>query len=78
VLRIDPDARSATARARLTALPTRDIPGGQDASELMLGEEVATVALSPDGRSLAAILTVGGLNNLYVYNLTTGTTRSWV
>jgi hypothetical protein len=78
MLRIDPDAPSATARPRLTALPTADIPGGQNASELINGEEVATMALSPDGRSLAAILTVGGLNSLYVYNLTTGETRSWV
>lgn len=78
VLRINPDAPSATARARLTALPVRDIPGGQNAGTLMLGEEVATVALSPDGSSLAAILTVGGLNYLYVYNLATGKTRNWV
>jgi hypothetical protein len=78
LLRIDPDAPSATARARLTALPARDIPGGQNASDLMNGEEVATMALSPDGRSLATILTVGNLNRLYVENLATGTTRSWV
>src|SRR5215469_11640034 len=78
LLRIDPGAPSATARARLTALPTRDIPGGQAAENLILGEQVGTMALSPDGRSLAAILTVGSGNSLYIYNLATGKTRSWV
>lgn len=74
VLRIDPEAPSATARARLTALPARDNPGGQsDASE-----GAVSLALSPDGTSLAAILNVGGVDYLYVYNLATGETRRWV
>jgi hypothetical protein len=78
LLRIDPGAPSATARARLTALPTRDIPGHEPAGNIFLGEQVETLALSPNGSSLAAILTVRGLNNLYIYNLATGKTRSWV
>jgi len=77
VLRIAPDAPSAAARARLTALPARDLPGGQAATILSPGEQVGTMALSADGRSLAAILTLGS-GSLDIYNLATGKTRSWV
>jgi hypothetical protein len=90
LLRIDPGASSVRGRAVLTALPASDIPGGQGASELPLGNEVGSIALSPDGSMLAAILTVmppgkHGVhstrvqdNYLDVYNLRTGTTRIWV
>ena len=69
LLRITPSATSAAKRARLTALPAIEISGGY---------EVGAMALSPDGSSLAAILTHGIQGYLHVYNLTTGTTRTWV
>jgi len=78
VLRIDPGAPADTARARLTALPIRDIPSHEPAGNSFLDEQVATIALSPNARSLAAILTVEGQNRVYIYNLATGKTRSWV
>jgi hypothetical protein len=90
LLRIDPRARSASAKAVLTALPASDIPGGRGATELPLGDEVGPIALSPDGSMLAAVLTrnapgkQGGhriefeVNYLYLYDLRTGQTRIWV
>ncbi len=69
LLRIAPSATSAAKRARLTALPAIDISGGN---------ELRAMALSPDGSSLAAILGHGIRDYLYVYNLTTGTSRTWV
>jgi hypothetical protein len=70
LLRINPSATSADGRARLTALPANDIPGGS---------QVMTMALSPDGTSLAAILGHGlaAPADLRVYNLVTGTTKMW-
>lgn len=47
LLRINPAASSRSARAQLTALPLTDIGSG---------EQVQAMALSPDGKSLAAIL----------------------
>jgi hypothetical protein len=88
LLRIDPTASSATERAVLTALPVGDIPGV--ATEVPLGDEVSSIALSPDGSLLAATLTLPAPGRqsshgiqvqesyLYVYDLTTGTTRTWV
>ncbi len=78
LLRIDPGAPSTAARARLTPLPTADIPGGKAAANLPFGEQVGAIALSPDGRSLAALLSVRGANDLYIYNLVTGRTRIWI
>lgn len=69
LLRITPSATSAARRATLTALPAIDISGGY---------ELRAMALSPDGSSLAAILGQGIQDYLHVYNLTTGTTRTWV
>jgi hypothetical protein len=74
VLHIDPDATSATGRARLTPLPSRDIPGAQTPPE----SGVSTMALSPDGNSLAAILSFGSKNYLAVYHLAGRKTRIWV
>jgi hypothetical protein len=78
LLRINPGAPSAAVRARLTPLPPADIPGEKTAADLPFGEEVGAMALSPDGRSLAALLSVRGGNDLYIYNLVTGTTRIWI
>ena len=68
-LHINPSATSAAGRAQLTALPAIDISGGN---------ELQAMALSPDGSSLAAILTHGIWDYLYVYNLPTGPTRIWI
>jgi hypothetical protein len=88
LLRIDPTAPSAAQRAALTALPAGDIPAAN--AEIPLGDEVGSMALSPDGSTLAAILTLpapgkqrrGAVfrqdNYLYLYDLATGTTRIWV
>lgn len=91
LLHIDPTATSAAARVQLTALPASDIPGASSARYTPLGNQVDTIALSPNGSSLAALLTLAGsgpsdlrsgqLNEgtyLYIYNLATGTTRTWV
>jgi hypothetical protein len=88
LLRIHPTAASAAQRAVLTALPVRDIPWV--ATEIPLGDEVGAMALSPDGSKLAATLTLPAPGKqskhaaqvqetyLYVYDLTTGTTRIYV
>jgi hypothetical protein len=68
LLHIDPQAASAAARTKLTALPAADIPAGR---------QVDTMALSPNGANLAAILGSGSANYLYVYNLQTRSTRIW-
>jgi hypothetical protein len=93
LLHIAPTASSAARRVRLTALSASDIPGGSTARYALLGNQVDTIALSPNGTSLAALLTVtasarpgsdlaSGQPNeqtrLYVYNLAAGTTRTWV
>ncbi len=71
LLHIDPAATSAAGRVKLTALPTSDIP---------TGSQVNTMALSPDGSTLAAVLqnglTIPG--QLNVYDLATGATRTWI
>lgn len=87
LLRIDPNASSASGKTALTALPDSDIPPEQGANVLPLGDEVGSMALSPNGTMLAAILTLGAQGKqggrkvevqnsyLYVYNLMTGQTR---
>ena len=73
LLHINPSATSVAGRVHLTALPARDISGGN---------QVLTMALSPDGTSLAAILDQASLTGppprLYVFNLATGTTKIWI
>jgi hypothetical protein len=91
LLHINPSASSAAGRARLTALPASDIPGGNTARGALLGNQVGAMALSPNGASLAAILTLTGRQRsaaaggalqqttyLVVYNLASGATRRWV
>jgi hypothetical protein len=85
LLHIDPTAASAAQRAQLTALPASDIPGGNTARSLPFGGQVQTIALSPNGASLAAVLiTATGPQGaifdyyLYDYNLLTGAKRIWV
>jgi hypothetical protein len=74
LLHINPDASDPSARAQLTALPEADIAFGQ---------QVQALALSPDGKSLAAIIshTSGAfgqvLEHLTVFSLATGTQRTW-
>ncbi len=75
LLRINPAAASAARRASLTALPASFIFGGND---------VTTMALSPDGRALATILTPSQASPdalpepyLAIDYLATGTTRAW-
>ncbi len=75
LLHIHPSAASAARRAQLTALPASFVPSGAD---------VATMALSPDGRALAAILTprIPSQHSLPDATLTvdylaTGVTRTW-
>jgi len=75
LLHIDPTASSASARAQLTALPEADIPGGQ-------GRQLLAMALSPDGKSLAAIFfsrtaAPNLVADLTVFNLANGTQRTW-
>ena len=77
LLHIDPTATSVAARVRLAALPADDIPGGDTAGSAP-PNQVDTMSLSPSGTSLAAILTVNGADLLYLYNLATGTTRTWI
>jgi hypothetical protein len=91
LLHINPSASTAAGRVQLTALPASDIPGGKTARGALLGNQVGAMALSPNGASLATILTLtgrqrpaaagGGLQQatyLYVYNLASGATRRWV
>jgi hypothetical protein len=74
LLRIKPAASISSARAELTTLPQTDIAPGQ---------QVQAIALSPDGKSLAAILTrrVSGfpylVSQLTIFNLSNGTQRTW-
>ncbi len=72
LLHINPAATSASGRVQLTALPQSDIPGGS---------QVTTMALSPDGTSLAANIDESDFAapaTLNVYDLDTGTTKVWV
>jgi hypothetical protein len=93
LLHIDPTASSAASRVQLAALPESDIPGGNTARYLPLGNQVDTIAISPNGASLAALLTVSEsahkgpdpangqsyeVTYLYVYDLASGTTRTWL
>jgi hypothetical protein len=69
LLRIDPQAATPGGRASLRALPAGFVPAGQTIHDM---------ALSPDGSELAA--DVGGTlgrNELYVFNLASGTERAW-
>jgi len=74
LLRINPAASSPSARAKLTALP---------ATEIAPGEQVMAMALSPDGDSLAAILSrpegasPAGRGYLTVFDLANGTQQTW-
>lgn len=74
LLRINPVASSPSARATLTALPQTDIASG---------EQVLAMALSPDGKSLAAILSrpaggsLAGRGYLTVFDLANGTLQTW-
>jgi hypothetical protein len=69
LLRIDPAAQVG-ARMTLTALPAGDVPAGY---------EIRDMALSPDGTQLAANIGDSLLapEDLDVFNLATGTERSW-
>jgi hypothetical protein len=69
LLRINPSAASPAGRARLTALAPSDVSGANEVEEM---------ALSPDGQALAAVLTRGIWDYLYVYYLRTGGTRIWI
>ena len=69
LLHINPSAASAGGRAQLAALPGSDTPGGS---------QVDTMALSPDGQALAAIVEGRQGSVLQVDYLTTGTTRTWL
>jgi|HubBroStandDraft_6_1064221.scaffolds.fasta_scaffold106031_2 WD40 repeat protein len=69
ILHIDPAATSPASRAQLTAMPATDTPSSRP---------VQTMALSPDGQSLAALLGTGNGYFLYIYNLATGQTHIWV
>jgi len=66
LLRFDP----AGGRVTLRGLPAALIPAGN---------EVHDLALSPDGTSLAADIgsSIPGIGHLYLFNLATGTERSW-
>ena len=74
LLRINPTAPDPSARANLTPLPQTLIATGQ---------QVEAIALSPDGGSLAAILSraegsaLAGLGYLTVFDLANGTQRTW-
>jgi Tol biopolymer transport system component len=69
LLRINPGAAARGARVSLRALPAGFIPANS---------EVHDLALSPDGTSLAAdIGGVFGSNQLFVFDLATGTKRAW-
>jgi hypothetical protein len=69
LLRIDPGSRE---RASLRALPAGFLPARATLSAM---------ALSPDGAFLAAEIApgpaIGPLSHLYVFNLATGTSRTW-
>jgi hypothetical protein len=69
LLRINPASPSPAGRARLTPLPV-PLPAGDGVSDL---------ALSPNGASLAAVITpfVGSEAVLHVFNLSTGADRTW-
>jgi hypothetical protein len=74
LLRINPVASSPSARTSLTALPPADIASG---------EQVLAMALSPDGKSLAAILSrptaasPADRGYLSVFDLASGTQQTW-
>lgn len=68
LLRIDPAASSPGARVSLRALPVGYIPANN---------EVHDLALSPDGTLLAADVGYVGNSQLLVFDLATGTRRSW-
>jgi hypothetical protein len=68
LLRIDPAAASPGARVSLRALPAGYIPANN---------EVHDLALSPDGTLLAADVGYIGNSQLLVFNLATGTRRTW-
>ena len=75
LLRIDPHAATPAERASLHALPLAFVPAN---------DEVRDLALSPDGRSLAADVGTELVSSdqpsdthLFVFNLATGTKRAW-
>ncbi len=71
-LRINPSAASPAGRATLSALLTT-LPGD---------DQLETMALSPDGRSLAAVVmpypSPIGPPSLWIYNLASGQARTWI
>lgn len=69
LLRVNPAAQ-AGARMTLTALPAKDVPAG---------DEIRSMALSPDGTHLAAAVGDSLLEaeKLEVLDLATGTERAW-
>jgi hypothetical protein len=69
LLRINPASPSRAGLARLTPLPIL----------LPAGDEVLDLALSPNGASLAAVITPGPARGavLHVFNLSTGADRTW-
>jgi hypothetical protein len=76
LLHVDPAASRSSARVHLTALPAAYIPGGQ-------GRQLLAMALSPDGKSLAAIIVRRlaaapyATGYLAVFDLASGTQRTW-
>jgi hypothetical protein len=72
VLHIDPDLGTHSSRVSLQPLPASLVPAGQG---------VADMALSPDGTLLAAGSAAGSEDGsgmrLTVFNLVTGTSRTW-
>jgi hypothetical protein len=73
VLRIDPAPGPATGPARLGRASLQPLP----ASFVPARAGILDMALSPDGTSLAAEIGTGSDVRLYVFNLVTGTQRTW-
>jgi hypothetical protein len=69
LLRLNPRAHSAAARASLTALRLR----------LPANSQITAMALAPDGQSLAVVTmaAVGMATELRIYAIGTGSTRVW-
>ncbi len=72
LLHINPGASAAADRASLSG-PLTKLPGT---------DQLETMALSPNGRSLAALAEHAGTNSassyLWIYNLASGQAKTWV
>jgi hypothetical protein len=68
ILHIDPDPKTGRAETKLQAMPVAFIPPGLT---------VEDIALSPDGTLLAADVGTFSYTLLNVYNLVTGSERTW-